>query len=77
MQMKVGGVSRRDVAGLVGAAILLAVPAIANADVEYSYPNVDGLGSDQVKLRPSRLQLACRSFFYFLIKGRNFLSILR
>ena len=46
MQMNAEGVSRRDVAGLVGAAIL-AVPAIANADVEY--PNVPFLGgSDQV-----------------------------
>ena len=46
MQMQADGVSRRDAMGLAGAAIV-AVPALANADVEYA--NVPFLGgSDQV-----------------------------
>jgi hypothetical protein len=47
MQMKAEGVSRRDLLGVAGAAVV-AVPALANADTEY--PNVPFLGgSDQVR----------------------------
>ena len=49
MQMNAKGISRRNLAGLAGAA-LIAVPTLANADVEY--PNVPFLGgSDQVLLQ--------------------------
>ena len=47
MQMKAEGVSRRDLLGVAGAAVV-AVPALANADTEY--PNVPFRGgSDQVR----------------------------
>jgi len=47
MQMQAEGVSRRDLLGVAGAAIV-AAPAIANADTEY--PNVPFLGgSDSVR----------------------------
>lgn len=55
MQMQAEGVSRRDVLGAAGAAIV-AVPALANAETEYA--NVPYLGgSDQV----CRM-LRCRDF---------------
>lgn len=55
MQMKAEGLSRRDLLGVAGAAVV-AVPALANADTEY--PNVPFLGgSDQVRAAACTLML--------------------
>jgi photosystem II PsbU protein len=58
MQMNAEGVSRRDFAGLAGAAII-AAPALANADVEYA--NVPFLGgSDQVDVNNANIRVYTR-----------------
>ena len=58
MQMQADGVSRRDLMGLAGAAIV-AAPALANAEVEY--PNVPFLGgSDQVDVNNANIRVYTR-----------------
>merc|ERR1712127_613972 len=58
MQMNAEGVSRRDFAGLAGAA-MIAAPALANADTEYA--NVPFLGgSDQVDVNNANIRVYTR-----------------
>jgi photosystem II PsbU protein len=58
MQMQADGVSRRDLMGLAGAAIV-AAPALANAETEY--PNVPFLGgSDQVDVNNANIRVYTR-----------------
>merc|ERR1712216_332158 len=58
MQMQAEGVSRRDLLGVAGAAIV-AAPAIANADTEY--PNVPFLGgSDSVDVNNANIRVYTR-----------------
>jgi photosystem II PsbU protein len=58
MQMNAEGVSRRNFAGLAGAAII-AAPTLANADVEY--PNVPFLGgSDTVDVNNANIRVYTR-----------------
>ena len=58
VQMNAEGVSRRDFAGLAGAAII-AAPALANADTEY--PNVPFLGgADQIDVNNANIRVYTR-----------------